>query len=304
MSSPFGNTDPTRRRSPFGLRFVPILMGLAMIGIMAISNCQEGPFGRNQVVALNPEQEKALGLQAFQEVLAQEKRLTRGPLVDAIRTIAVNLQHAAEDGGFLSSAQLKQQPMEWRVEVVESDQQNAFCLPGGKIVVYTGILPIAETDAGLATVLGHEISHALAHHGAERMAQQQMVQIGLMSAGGAAADMSPEDRMRIMQALNAGAKFGILRYSRKHESEADHLGLLLMATAGYDPRESMKFWERMKHVGGGSPPEFLSTHPSHETRISDLNGWMPVAIQLYDKSPHKQPTKALPKADFSGAMVP
>lgn len=301
----FGNIAPNRRRTSLGLRFIPILMGLVMIGIMAISNCQEGPFGRKQVVALNPEQEKQLGLQAFNEVIAKEQPLTRGPLVDAIRAIAVNLQRAADDNSFLGMAKMPQQPMEWRVEVVQSEQQNAFCLPGGKIVVYTGILPIAQTDAGLATVLGHEISHALAHHGAERMAQQQMVNIGLMSASGAAGDLSQQDRQNIMMVLGAGAQYGILKYSRKHESEADHLGLLLMATAGYDPHESMKFWERMKHVGGGaSPPEFLSTHPSHETRLADLNGWMPLAEQLYEKAPQKHPTKPLPTADFSGTTVP
>src|SRR5262249_12287130 len=163
------------------------------------------------------------------------------------------------------------------------NEVNAFCLPGGKIVVYTGILPVAETDAGLATVLGHEISHALAHHGAERMAQQRMVQIGELAATGSLNDMDPQRRMAVLRAINAGAQFGILRYSRKHESEADHMGLLLMAAAGYDPHEAIKFWERMEKVSAGArkPPEFMSTHPSHQTRIADLHRWLPEAMKLY-----------------------
>jgi predicted Zn-dependent protease len=178
--------------------------------------------------------------------------------------------------------------------VVQSKEVNAFCLPGGKIVVYTAILPICETNAGLATVMGHEIAHALAHHGAERMAQQEMAQIAVGAANTSMSDMSAEQRQRLLAVLNAGAKFGILRYSRKHESEADHIGLLMMATAGYNPEEAIKFWEHMeKRAGGGHTPEFLSTHPSHQTRIQDLMGWMPQAKALYEAAGERE-TKLLP----------
>jgi predicted Zn-dependent protease len=185
----------------------------------------------------------------------------------------------------LGAIQLKPQEMEWAVEVVEGQEVNAFCLPGGKMVVYTGILPVAETEAGLATVLGHEIAHALAHHGAERMAKSQMAQIALNSAGASMSDMDPAQRQGVLQALNAGAKYGILSYSRSHESEADRMGLLLMACAGFDPKESIHFWERMQQATGnkGKPPEFASTHPSHETRISDLGRWMPEAEKIYQE---------------------
>jgi predicted Zn-dependent protease len=133
--------------------------------------------------------------------------------------------------------------------------------------------------------MGHEISHALAHHGAERMSQQKIAEIVVGVGGASLGNMSPEQRRRTMRALNAGAQFGILKYSRKHESEADHIGLLLMATAGYDPRQAVKFWERMSKMGGGKqPPEFMSTHPSHETRIRDLEKWMPEALKLYKAS--------------------
>jgi predicted Zn-dependent protease len=306
--SVFGRPNPYQR-SPGSsiLRRLVIfaIMAAIPIGGILIKGCQPGPFGRNQVVALNPEQEQQLGLQAFEEVLQENRAnvVRQGPLVDMIRTIAARLTQAAEKENFLSDVNLPQQPMEWRVEVIDSKEQNAFCLPGGKIVVYTGILPIAETDAGLAVVMGHEISHALGRHGSERMAQQQMAQIGVMAAGGAMGDMDPNQRYAIMRAINAGAQFGILKYSRSHESEADHMGLLLMATAGYDPREATKFWARMQEFtgGGAGQPEFLSTHPSHDTRIRDLEGWMPAAMKLYEASPEKHQPQPLPGAGFRGA---
>src|SRR5262249_32820279 len=140
---------------------------------------------------------------------------------------------------------------QWNVEVVNSNEKNAFCLPGGKIVVYTGILPIAQTDAGLATVLGHEISHALCRHGNERMGKQQIVNIGMGAVNSSLGDLDPQNRQQILSVINAGAKFGILHYSREHESEADHMGLLLMAAAGYDPHEAARFWQRMQEQSKG-----------------------------------------------------
>jgi predicted Zn-dependent protease len=281
-------------------RLAPILLALLAIGFVVLRGCQEGPFGRKQVVALNPQQEASLGAQAFQEVLSKERGnvIANGPVYDAVRTVTDNLAEATKNQTFLRITRLKYQPMNWEVRVVRSREVNAFCLPGGKMVVYTAILPVCQTDAGLAVVMGHEISHALAHHGAERMAQQQMAQIGVAAAGASLGDVDPRKRNQIMAALGAGAQFGILRYSRKHESEADHMGLYLMATAGYDPRESVRFWQRMRKVsGGGRTPEFLSTHPSHETRIRDLNGWMEEAMKLYRASPEKHPPRPLPPVE-------
>jgi predicted Zn-dependent protease len=274
---------------------IGLLIALIGVGAIAIRGCQHGPFGRHQIVAINPQQEAALGAQAYQEVLSQSQVLKSGPIVDAVKGVARRLIDATGNQGFLKMVKLPYQEMEWQVQVVRDKQVNAFCLPGGKIVVYTAILPVCETDAGLATVMGHEIAHALAHHGAERMAQQQMAQVAVTSAGSSMGDMDPAQRQRMMQVLNAGARFGILSYSRKHESEADHVGLLMMATAGYDPRESVRFWERMrKQAGGGKTPEFLSTHPSHETRIRDLERWMPEALRLYESSGRTEPPKRLP----------
>lgn len=275
---------------------VALLIGLIAMGAIAMKGCQRGPFGRTQVVGMSPEQEKALGAQAFQEVLSKQPALDSSrPVVQDVQAVTDRLIRATKNPQFLQMTRIPVRNYEWQVEVINSREQNAFCLPGGKMVVYTGILPICETDAGLATVMGHEIAHALAQHGAERMAQTRMAQVGITATGVSMGNMDPRDRMRIMAVLNAGAQFGILKYSRKHESEADHVGLLLMAAAGYDPRESAKFWERMakKTGGGGRPPEFMSTHPSHETRIRDLNKWIPEAMPLYNAATTKTTPKPL-----------
>jgi len=280
-----GHDDQGMRRGGRGLaiKFMPILLGLVAIAWFAFNGWQKGPFGRNQIVAVKAHDEKALGLQAFEETLATARVLQGGMETAEVKAVAQRLIAATKNPEFLAAIGLETQDMDWQVEVVESNEVNAFCLPGGKMVVYTGILPVADNDAGLATVLGHEISHALAHHGAERMAQNKIAEIALNSANGSLSEMDPAQREGILKTLNAGAKFGILSYSRSHESEADHMGLLLMAVAGFDPQESIRFWERMQQATGNAQgqPEFARTHPSHETRIRDLNGWMPAAEKLY-----------------------
>lgn len=289
MSMNYSSPEDRRRQRmpvPFLGRLAPLVIALIMIAVYAVRGCQDGPFGRQQVVAMNQQQESALGLEAFEQVMAESKVVNNTKDVEIVKKVARRLIAATKSPEFLAATKTKEVEFEWEVEVVQDEQVNAFCLPGGKIVVYTGILPVAVNEAGLATVMGHEISHALAHHGAERMAQQKMFQIGMSGAGGSLSDMDPGQRQMVMRALNAGAQYGILSYSRSHESEADHMGLLLMASAGYNPEESIHFWERMTEAtaGGARPPEFLSTHPSHQTRISDLVNWMPEAKPLYEEA--------------------
>jgi len=277
------------------IRIVPILVGLLIVGGLLFKGCQEGPFGRKQLTLMSPEQEYTLGAQAFQEVLRKSHVVSGGPIPRAVRHVGEQLAEAAEDPELRKLFRVRGDArFGWDFKVVESDQVNAFCLPGGKVVVYTGILPVCQTEGGLAAVMGHEIGHALARHGAERMAQQQLVQIGEVAVAVSLSDMDFRKRAQILAVLGAGAQVGILLpYSRDHESEADHIGLLLMARAGYDPIEAVEFWQRMEKQGGRGGPEFMSTHPSHPRRIQQLRGWLPEARQIYARSTH-QPSRRLP----------
>ena len=178
-------------------------------------------------------------------------------------------------------------PSRWELQVFEDDSANAFALPGGKIGVHTGLLRVARTPGQLAAVLGHEVGHVLARHSNERVSQQLGAQLGLLTAGsliGAISQTGSPDQQLIYQALGVGTQLGLLKFSRLQESEADGIGLELMAQAGFDPRESIELWKNMEHASQGQPPEFLSTHPSHGTRIADLSAGMPEAQQSWKRA--------------------
>lgn len=266
---------PVRKRSflPIPLLIAALFAAFQYFGAEKMTNPETG---REARVALSSRQEQALGLQSFEEVLAQSDVVPRGPDYDRVLRVARRLIEAVGPAG---------SDFEWRVALVRSEQANAFCLPGGKIVVYTGILPYTNSEAGLAAVMGHEMAHAIARHGAQRMLRTSLAQTVMMGAQFSFSDLDPGQRQAVMAALGAGAQFGlILPFSRSHENEADEMGVLYMARAGYDPREAIAFWERMGRAGGEQPPEFMSTHPSHATRAERLRALMPRALETYGAS--------------------
>ncbi len=263
------------RNVPIKYRLVPLVLFAAYAAYFWFSNQAEVPItGRSQVVAISSEQEMELGLQSYRQILANERVIEpAAEVVQQIQRIGERIAQAAADvdPGF-----------DWEYNVIESEQANAFALPGGKVAVYTGILPILENADGLAVVMSHEIAHAIARHGAERMAMQQLTQLGTLAAGISVADMDPQQQRLILGALGVGARFGLLLpFSREHETEADKMGLILMARACFDPAEAPRVWQRMgQSRSGGSPPEWQSTHPSSETRVRQFQDWMPEALRI------------------------
>jgi predicted Zn-dependent protease len=234
--------------------------------------------GRKSHVAMSTREEASLGVQSYQQVLAQSESINSGPDLEMVKRVASRLATATGKAGA---------DFDWQVSLIRSSQANAFCLPGGKIVVYTGIIPITQNEPALATVLGHEMAHATSRHGSQRVLEQNLAQTALTGVAMSLSDMDYDKQRAVMGALGAGTQFGVLMpFSRKHESEADEIGLLYMARAGYDPRESIRFWQRMENAGGAQPPEFLSSHPSHGTRIQQLEAEMPKALEEYNKSSH------------------
>ncbi|MFK8069097.1 MAG: M48 family metallopeptidase [Gammaproteobacteria bacterium] len=266
-----------QKRGGIALRLWPILIFALYLAYYWFSNQEKVPMtDRSQLINLTYEEEAALGYQSYQQVLSQENVIPSGELVDQMREIGDRLATAAADvdPGF-----------EWEFNLIDSPQANAFALPGGKVAVYTGILEVTANVNGLSAVMGHEIAHAIARHGAERMAYQKLIQWGAMAVSIAVGDMGYNTQRMVQGALGMGSKYGVLLpFSRSHESEADYMGLIFTARACYDPREAPKLWERMGEKSKGQPQEFTSTHPSHETRIKKLNEWMPEALEIYEKN--------------------
>jgi predicted Zn-dependent protease len=262
-----------------------------VVALLILGACARTPFtNRSQLILVSAEEETKLGAQAFKEVKSKSKVVSDGrtrPLLD----VGQRLARAANRPEF-----------KWEFVVIDDAKQvNAFALPGGKVAVYTGILPVAQTTTGLAVVLGHEIAHVLARHGAERMSQGLVTQVGGSLLGAFLG--SGASAQAVMVAYGLGAQLGVLLpYSRTQESEADHIGLLLMARAGYDPREALGFWKRMEKSagGGGQPPEFISTHPSHGTREQQIEAWLPEAQRYFDaaaRAPEERLATSLPLRD-------
>lgn len=274
-----------------GFRWPIMLIAAIGIGVYYFSNVKENDLtGRSQFITVSEEQEVALGLQSYRQVLSESAVVRSGPEVDLLRRIGADLANAAR--ALPQTAELANK-FDWQFNLVQSDQANAFCLPGGYVAFYTGILPVAANDNGLAVIMGHEIAHALLRHGAERMSQSQLVQLGQAAIGVAAGDMDPSARQAAMQIFGFGAQVGfMLPYSREHETEADKIGLDLLVAACYDPREAPALWERMGALGGGQkPPEMFSTHPDSGRRAENFRAWMPDAVAAYEARCGALPTR-------------
>jgi predicted Zn-dependent protease len=274
---PFGNQDGQRqRRGVGGLRLWVILLFAGYAAYYYFTNRTVDPYTGEQVMIdknLSAEDENALGLQAYQEILSQERPVDPdSQIARQIRGIAQRLIARVEEVEADLAAEKGLQPQnfasnfDWQVNVIQSDQANAFALPGGKMAVYTGLVPVAQNADGMAVVMGHEIAHALMRHGAQRIARGKLEQIGQMA--GAASGMDAGTLQTVMSAYGVTSA---LPYARGHESQADEVGLMLAAAACFDPAEAMPLWQRMSQMGGGqNPPEFASTHPSPESRIQHL----------------------------------
>ncbi len=239
--------------------------------------------GRKQLALVSNAEILPMAAQQYQEVIRQGPLSKNQEQTELIRRVGTRIQKAVEQ--YMAERNLSDQlaGFAWEFNLIDDPKTvNAWCMPGGKVAFYTGILPICKDELGVAVVMGHEVAHAIANHGRERMSQQLMAQFGLGTLSALMGQNPGAGKDLLLQAVGIGTNLGILKFSRQHESEADYMGLIFMSIAGYDPREAPKFWERMTEMSGGQqPPEFLSTHPSHETRVSDLNKWMPEALKYY-----------------------
>jgi len=250
--------------------FVAALVGVAVL----LAACYTVPeTGRQTFIAFSAEQEAQLGLTTFQEMKSKGK-VSQDPAANAmIQRVGKRVSAVAQ----LPNAQ-------WEFVVFENAEPNAFCLPGGKVGFHTGILPICKDDAGVATVMGHEVAHAVARHGGRRMTEQLALQLGAVGLSVAMREKPAQTQQMAMVAYGGIATVGVaLPFSRTDETEADHIGLIYMAKAGYDPHAAVEFWQRFSAVTkGGSPPEFLSTHPGGATRIANLKKWLPEVMPYYE----------------------
>jgi predicted Zn-dependent protease len=265
---------------------------LAMMVLAVAAACSTVAIsGRKQLNLVSDSELLAMSAQQYDTFLVEAKVSDDRAQTALVRRVGQNISAAVEqyfrDRG--QSAELKD--YDWQFNLVEDDQVNAWCMPGGRVVFYTGILPVCQDETGISVVMGHEVAHAVAKHGAERMSQGLLVQMGGMALSAAVQSKPAETQQLWMTAFAVGAQFGVmLPYSRTHESEADHLGLIFMSMAGYDPNQAVGFWQRMAaNAGGAAPPEWMSTHPSDQTRINDLKAHLPEALGYYQKAPTKRP---------------
>ena len=260
-------------------------VALVLATLVAIAaGCATVPVtGRSQLNLIPSTQIHAMSAQQYGEFLKQNPASQDAAGTARVRHVGQRIQDAVERYMAQNGLSGRLAGYEWEFNLVENQAVNAWCMPGGKVVVYTGILPVTRDDQGLAVVMGHEIAHAIAEHGSERMSQQLVAQLGGVALSEALRSKPQQTQQLWMAAFGAGAQYGaLLPFSRLQESEADRLGLIFMAMAGYDPKAAPAFWERMaESKEGASPPEFMSTHPSDATRIRKLGELIPEAMRYY-----------------------
>ncbi|WHF50624.1 M48 family metallopeptidase [Chryseobacterium gotjawalense] len=256
------------------------ILGIGVMSVMMIA-CTTNPItGRKSLQLASNQEISAMALQQYKQALSQAKVISGTTQAKSVQNVGLRIKNAANNyyRGIGREADLAN--YQWEFNLLDDKQVNAWCMPGGKVAVYTGILPITKTDAGLAVVLGHEISHALAGHGNERISQAMIAEYGGAILGSTISNGQLASIFQ--QAYPLGAQVALLKYGRSQELEADEMGLYLMSMAGYDPREAQPFWQRMEAASTGNrPPEFLSTHPNPDTRRADLEKHMAKALQYY-----------------------
>jgi len=254
--------------------------------VLMFQGCAEVPITQRKGLHLVSETELlSMSFQQYDDVLKKSKLSTDTPKVEMVRRVGIRIAKSAETFLTETGQQDKIKNYKWEFNLIEEDKTvNAWVMPGGKAAVYTGILPFTQNETGLAVVLGHEVAHALADHGNERMSEALVANTGGMALSVALSQRPQQTQQLFMKVYGVGANVGfLLPYSRLHESEADRIGLTLMARAGYDPREAIAFWQRMSKQEGQRPPQLLSTHPAPETRVADIKKYLPEALPYFDK---------------------
>ena len=262
-----------------------VRQSILILILFSVIGCSTVPLTGRRQLSLVPESDViALSLTEYDKFIKSNKLSTDKNKIAMVKRVGERISKAVE--AYMATSGLSQNldGYKWEFNLVEDQTVNAWCMSGGKVVVYTGLLPLTLSESGLATVLGHEISHAVARHGSERMSNQMLLQMGSTALSTAMANKPAETRNIVLTAFGIGSQVGVvLPFSRDNEYEADYMGLIFMAMAGYDPNESIPFWERMAKQGGAKPPEFLSTHPVDANRIARLKEKMPDAMAYYTK---------------------
>lgn len=248
---------------------------LTLVALIALSGCVTNPeTGKKSFILISEREEMQLGEQAYQQVLSQNHLSNQKSWNQVLQRVGKRISEAAHKPEF-----------KWEFKLIDSPEKNAFCLPGGKVAVYTGIIPILKNEAGLAAVIGHEVAHATLRHGGQRLTANLGTELGVLVLGQILTGKDNHNRQLILAALGIGAQVGvILPFSRSNEAEADEIGLRYMARAGYDPDEAPLVWERFGAAENSNPPEFLSTHPSSKSRQEELKKQVPSVLPLYKKS--------------------